>query len=148
MPVSYGQVVHFRYCWTSEGSLPNHYRKWRFWLSCMEDRMVACVYFHMYLGRTAGSAKWLTDFSHFLEGKVACVVASGDCSSETEDHMKSINPLLLLFTSSLKNAKWGLHIYNCSQHVTCALSLCITSVCASSLIKASVCDINVAQSMW
>lgn len=94
-----------------------------------------CAY--MYLDLTAGGIGWLTDFSHFLEGKVACTVASGDCSSETEEHMKSINPCCY-YLSTLWNPKWRSHIYKCSQHVICAVSLCITNVCASPLIKGSV----------
>lgn len=41
---------------------------------------------------TTGSTGGLTDFSNFLEGKVACTAAAGDCSSETGEHMESINP--------------------------------------------------------
>lgn len=96
-----------------------------------------CVSVHTYLDLTAGSAVWLTDFSHFLRGKVACTVASGDYSSETEEHRKSINSWCY-YLPALWNPKWRLHIYKCSQHVTCTLSPFITNVCAASLIKVSV----------
>jgi len=86
---------------------------------------------------TAGSVGWLTDFSHFLGGKVACTAASGDCSGETEEHMKSINSWCY-YLPTLLNTKRRSHIYKCSQHVTSTLSPCITNVWAASLIKGSV----------
>lgn len=104
------------------------------WMEAVYLNVCVCVWV---LDLTAGSAGWLTDFSHFLEGKVACTVASGDCSSETEEHMKSINPCCY-YLPSLWNPKRRSHIYKCSQHVICTLSLCITNVCASSLIKGGV----------
>lgn len=100
-------------------------------------QMWLCVCVHTYLDLTAGSAGWLTDFSHFLRGKVACTVAPGDYSSETEEHRKSINSWCY-YLPTLWNPKWRLHIYKCSQHVTCPLSPFITNVCAASLIKVSM----------
>lgn len=64
--------------------------------------MHACACFYMYLGLAAGGSGRLTDFSHFLEGKVACTVASGDCSSETDEQMKSINPCCYYLPAPLK----------------------------------------------
>lgn len=114
------------------------------WYSMVDGRLLfkcvcvwVCMCVCMYLNITAGRNGWLADFFNFLEGKVACTVASGDCSSETEEHIKSINPCCY-YLSTLWNPKRRSHIYKCSQHVVCAVSSCITNVCASSFIKESV----------
>lgn len=107
------------------------------WMEAVYSNVFVCVCVHTYLDLTAGSAGWLTDFSHFLRGKVACTVAPGDYSSETEEHRKSINSWCY-YLPTLWNPKWRLHIYKCSQHVTYPLSPFITNVCAASLIKVSM----------
>lgn len=82
----------------------------------------ACVS-NMCLNLATGIISWFAEFSHFLEGKVPCTVASADCSSETEEHMESLNPRCC-YLPTLWNSTWRSHICKHSQQVSCAISAC------------------------